>query len=456
VCSPLRALVRSDSSRFIDEPLLVCTFASRPNRCNRLRAQQRQVLFTWRRHLDVVFFGMSVKELEVSSEAAKRLYIEAELERILTSSEFRTSKRSQEFLRYIVMTALDGRVDDLKERVIGYQVFERCPDYDTGESSIVRVKANELRKRLAQFYSESIDPSSVQIHLPRGSYIPEFRWPEIAVPEAPVLDSPQPSRPMRLKMRFLVTCLSLILLIFSGWYFFPGRRTNQTEELFWQPILGDPIQPLICVADPEVLKFDSRYDALAFNGALPAYVPTSALVKDSDHYVGWGDALALTQISAFLALHHREPGIQTGNNVSFAELSRAPVILIGARSNPWTMQLANDLRFVFVRTETGSYVRDKNDPRRRWAFELGNPAVDHIVITRVFESKTGRMLVLAAGLSHIGTQVAGQILTNPTYLSKALHDAPHDWSKRNLQLVFRVEVYGNSAGAPTLEASNYW
>jgi hypothetical protein len=404
----------------------------------------------------VILFNMGVKTLEVPAETAKRLLIEAELERILTSPGFRTSKRSQEFLRYIVMTALEGRVDDLKERVIGFQVFERCPDYDTGEYSIVRVKANELRKRLAQFYSESTDSSSVQIHLPRGSYTPEFRWPEAAASEVPIADLPKTVPPVRVKLRLLVSGLSLALLMFASWHFYPGHRMNQAEELFWQPIVNDPIQPLICVADPEVLKFDGRYDALAFNGALPAYVPTSALLKDSDHYVGWGDALALTQISTFLALHHREPSIQTGNDVSFAELSRAPVILIGARSNPWTMQLANDLRFVFERTETGSYIRDKKDPNKKWAFELGPPEVDHIVITRVFESKTGRMLVLAAGLSHIGTQVAGQILTNSTYLSKALHDAPHDWYKRNLQLVFRVEVYGNSAGTPTLEASNYW
>lgn len=399
---------------------------------------------------------MGSKTLDVSAEAVKRPQIEAELERILTSSGFRTSKRSQEFLRYIVMTALDGRVDDLKERVIGYQVFERCPDYDTGEYSIVRVKANELRKRLAQFYSDSSYPSSVQIHLPRGSYTPEFRWPEIAAPEPSNAKPPEAAAPVRLKLRVLITSLSLILLIFISWYFFPGRAMNQAEKLFWQPVLDDPIQPLICVADPEVLKLDARYDALAFNGSLPTYVPASALVKDSDHYVGWGDALALTQISTFLALHHREAGIQTGKNVSFEELSRAPVILIGARANPWTMQLTNDLRFEFERTETGSYIRDKNDPNKRWTFELGPPEVDHIVITRVLESKTGKMLVLAAGLSHIGTQVAGQILTNPAYLSKALHNAPRDWYKRNMQLVFRVEVYGNSAGVPSLEASNYW
>jgi hypothetical protein len=86
-----------------------------------------------------------------SGEVERRLEVEAELDRILQSPGFRSSKRSQEFLRYIVITTLDGHLDDLKERVIGHVVFDRLPDYDTGEHSIVRVKANELRKRLAQF-----------------------------------------------------------------------------------------------------------------------------------------------------------------------------------------------------------------------------------------------------------------------------------------------------------------
>ena len=66
------------------------------------------------------------------------------------------------------------------------------------------------------------------------------------------------------------------------------------------------------------------------------------------------------------------------------------------------------------------------------------------------------MVVLAAGLSHYGTQIAGSILTDSTVLQKALRDAPRDWPKRDLQLVFRVEIFGRTAGEPTLEASNFW
>ena len=166
--------------------------------------------------------------------------------------------------------------------------------------------------------------------------------------------------------------------------------------------------------------------------------------------------MALTQLSTFFALHQKKPEIRMSNDVSYTELSRAPAILIGARTNQWTMQLANNLRFVFERTATQSYIRDNENPGNRWSFELGPPKVDYIVITRVFESKTGKMIVLAAGLSHFGTQVAGEILTNPANLSKTLKDAPKGWQSRNLQLLFKVEVFGNTAGVPVMVASKFW
>jgi hypothetical protein len=399
-------------------------------------------------------FNMGAKLEKVPVESIRRTQVESELERILGSPEFRTSKRSQEFLRYIVHTSLDGRYDDLKERVIGNQVFQRCPDYDTGEHSIVRVKANELRKRLAQFYGESSDLSSVQIHLPRGSYTPEFRWPVSVVPETPVPEAPTPL--VRHKLGLFLSGFVLLSLICTGIYFVHSRQAVDIEELFWKPLLQDTNQPMICVADPEVFRLDAKYNALAFHGTLPANVPASELVRDINHYVGWGDAVALSQLSTFFALHNKVPGMRTGNDVSFAELSKFPVILIGARSNPWTIQLANSLRFVFERTDTESYIRDNTDSTRKWAFQLGSPKVDYVVVTRLLESKTGRMVVLAAGLSHFGTQVAGEILTNPVYLRRALHNAPSDWEKRNMQLLFRVEVFGNTAATPTLEASTFW
>ncbi len=103
--------------------------------------------------------------------------VQAELTHVLESPAFRTSKRCREFLEYIVAHTLSGPGGALKERSIGVELFRLAPDFDPGQHTIVRVTANELRKKLAQHYladNGSLHP--VRIHLPPGSYRAEFRW----------------------------------------------------------------------------------------------------------------------------------------------------------------------------------------------------------------------------------------------------------------------------------------
>src|SRR5579871_3007115 len=86
--------------------------------------------------------------------------VRAELSRILQSQSFRGSRRCCRFLEYSVQHVLDGNAqEDLRERSIGVEVFHRAADYDTNEDAIVRVTANEVRKRLAQYYQEAGDGS---------------------------------------------------------------------------------------------------------------------------------------------------------------------------------------------------------------------------------------------------------------------------------------------------------
>lgn len=106
-------------------------------------------------------------------DSRQRKRILDELERILQSPHFRTSRRSQQFLRYVVEQTLDGHEDRLKERAIGMTLFDRPPDYDTGEDAAVRVAANEVRKRLAQHYVTAA-PAEVRIELPPGATMPSF------------------------------------------------------------------------------------------------------------------------------------------------------------------------------------------------------------------------------------------------------------------------------------------
>lgn len=103
---------------------------------------------------------------EVQSQAVLQ-----QLEAVLGSPEFANSRRCSEFLRHIVEHALAGDVASLRGRTLGVEVFGRRDDYDTGSDAIVRVSANDLRRRLALFYRNHPD-QPVYIRLPLGSYVP--------------------------------------------------------------------------------------------------------------------------------------------------------------------------------------------------------------------------------------------------------------------------------------------
>src|SRR5215475_2320687 len=121
--------------------------------------------------------------------------IREELDRVLASHEFRSSKRSQEFLRYVIEHALSGRHEMLKERTIGIEVFGRPTSYDPSDDATVRVKAGEVRKRLGLYYSSEGAHNPVRIELPSGTYVPEFREAAVPKPEpvpAPVTPPPEP------------------------------------------------------------------------------------------------------------------------------------------------------------------------------------------------------------------------------------------------------------------------
>ena len=193
-------------------------------------------------------------------------------------------KRSQDFLRYVVTCALEGKTELLKERTIGVEVFERPADYETGEDSIVRVKANEVRKRLAQYYQDAGPGQEVQIELPAGSYMPEFRWRESSPPLPPA--PPRRWKPLAAGAAVAVLCGVAVWI----WY---GNRATVFDQ-FWSPFLRSPRPVLLCVAHPVVYHLRGRP-----REAPETLVPLTDIVRDPDHYVGVGDALALAQFSSF-------------------------------------------------------------------------------------------------------------------------------------------------------------
>lgn len=147
---------------------------------------------------------------------SKTQEIQAELTSLLESTAFRTSKRCREFLHYIVQHTISGPTGSLKERSIGVELFQLPQDFDTGQHSMVRVTANEVRKKLAQHYqAENGTYHPVKIHLPPGSYSAEFKWeappPPLEVP-APAA-APEPARSRWFGGAMLAASTSVLLIV---------------------------------------------------------------------------------------------------------------------------------------------------------------------------------------------------------------------------------------------------
>src|SRR5207249_3980528 len=75
-------------------------------------------------------------------------------------------------LRFIAQEELNGRGNELKESLIGVEVFGRKPGFDSKQDSTVRSEAARLRARLAEYYDDEGKGETLIIELPKGGYIP--------------------------------------------------------------------------------------------------------------------------------------------------------------------------------------------------------------------------------------------------------------------------------------------
>ncbi len=236
---------------------------------------------------------------------SRRQAVREELNRVLESATFRTSRRCSEFLRYIVEHTISGPAGSLKERSIGVELFQLPQDFDTGQHTIVRVTANEVRKRLAQHYlAENGSCHPVRINLPPGSYSAEFRWEapagEPTAADAPATGPPagalsamerpsaeprvtRPETPSRPNRRVLaaMTCAAAILVIVPGYSWLRWRAaTLISTDAKSGPVVGS-------VSNAAVGGQDLRFIAASTN----PYIDRSGRSWGPDRYFSGGNVL---------------------------------------------------------------------------------------------------------------------------------------------------------------------
>jgi serine/threonine-protein kinase len=115
--------------------------------------------------------------------------IRQQLNRILASKTFQQVDRLKRFVHFIIVEAMSGRGGDLKEYVIGVQVFSKEASFDPRTDPIVRVQARRLRARLVRYYREEGQDDEIIVDLPKGGYAPVFRRRETATVVKPSLSA---------------------------------------------------------------------------------------------------------------------------------------------------------------------------------------------------------------------------------------------------------------------------
>jgi serine/threonine-protein kinase len=111
--------------------------------------------------------------VESDAQAARR-----QMEQVLGSSGFARNERLSRLLRFVVERHLEGRDDELKESILGIEIFGRQPEYDPKRDPVVRKEASKLRARLNEYYLSEGKDDALVIELPKGGYVPLFRAPD--------------------------------------------------------------------------------------------------------------------------------------------------------------------------------------------------------------------------------------------------------------------------------------
>jgi hypothetical protein len=393
--------------------------------------------------------------------------VHRQLERILASSVFGTSKRYPAFLRFVVETTLDGNAECLKERTIGVEVFGRAADYDTNSDHVVRSAAGEVRRRLAQYYVDPSHSGEIRIDLPLGSYIPQFRAPVTeAVPvaalaeirEIPDAVEVKPAANTYRRAMFVLPAAALAVLAILRASF--GGPQSDLDE-FWNPVLASARPVLICVGNryggsgnrPLEGGQGGRDTGQSGAAAEPADDPLMRPITMTD-------ALTLARVTDYMGLRHAPYRVLNPNGTTLADLRDSPAILIGVRNNSWAIKSAGKLRFSFDVTSRPVAIRDSRNPSRSWSIPSGLSGLesgrDYALVSRVADPGVEQVIVTVGGLGPNGTLAAGEFVTNDTYMKKLESFAPAGWQHKNLQAVISTEVVRGSSGPPRIETAYFW
>jgi len=400
--------------------------------------------------------------------------VQQQLELLLASPLFHSSKRYPRFLRFVVAGALAGQTDQLKERILGVEIFDRPADYDTNTDPIVRVTAAEIRKRIEHYYQDPKHKHEIRMILPSGSYAPQFYWPghpsgpaaavslELssdaadtvkAPPVATLPDVPRTKRnlPARRIQALALGALTIVIAAATLWHFSRPPVLRQ----FWEPFVNSPNPVLICVAD------QSQYSTIRLRDAAdPAHEIT---LPDTMVALIIDDVSPLVNVAALLRTYGKTSRVLGESNTTLTDLRRAPSIFIGAFDNSWTLRLTSPLRFHFANDVAMNklWIEDRSNPgNHNWmmdrTIQQTGTYSDYAIVARFVDPNIEQLVVVGAGIGRGGTVAAGEFLVDEQRMDEMVKRVSSDWKRKNIEIVLETQVIGDRSGPPRVIAVYVW
>lgn len=427
--------------------------------------------------------------------------IQRTLSAVLGSVQFRSSKQCQDLLRYVVEQSLKDQSDLLRERVIGAAIFGRRPDYDTANDPIVRARMAEVRKRLAQYYqSDRHDSSQTHIEIPPGHYRAIFRSvgaPASASPEenvvpelvkapaavetisaatemVPLVAEPAPALAAgpgwKWNRWWLLVAVGLVASIVAAGVRLASKPESTAFDQFWAPVLNNPMPVIVYTGTNVVYRFTPKFleqyrklHHLDYNGpefgvdlASMNVIDAQNLQISKNAYVTVGDVSAATAITSRMVQLKKPYELRFAQDISPGDLHSAPIVLLGAFNNEWTLNTTNPLRFSFAGGDT---IKDAFDPRRAWQVNVkpdGSTTDDYAIISRLLSSDRSGTRMTAAGIGQYGTQAAAEFLSSPEKINAFARTLPARWNSKNLQIVIHVKVVDDVPASAEIVAAHQW
>ena len=383
------------------------------------------------------------------------------VQRVVSSQVFSRAPALRAFLVYVTDHAISGQTEKLKEQAIGAEVLGRKPNYDPADDNIVRVRAHELRERLARYFASEGNAEPVVVTIPRGAYAPEFA-PREALPASKPVNANvtavvhEPARESSwTRWRWGVLAAVILVAIPAAIIFSRSITKSQIRTVsfvpdgavrdFWGQFFVKPNEELkIIYSDP---SFALWQDLSGKSLDLGAYLNHKYLNLNDDKFfdvaarrvTAPADITISTHIGNLTGEFGGQSSPRFARDASAEFLRYGNTVLIGShRSNPWVEIYEPTLNFELSQDPHSNAPAFLNrSPQAGEAKVYAIPAMfdtqrteekeftSYGVIALLKGCGDRGLTVILEGLNMQATQAVGDLVTDPQRLDGLLRSIGH-------------------------------